>query len=109
LFNSMSSGPKNFGKPRIERLVDIEGVETEVAVAPDGTRLVAVASGDLWLFNLGDGSRRRLTETSTPESFPAFAPDGKRITFTRGNDTFAISTDSPSGPELFKENATSLS
>jgi Tol biopolymer transport system component len=109
LFNSMSSEQKTFGAPKIERLVDIEGIETEVALAPDGTRLVAVASGDLWLLNLSDGSRQRLTETPAPESFPAFAPDGKRITFTRGSDTFTISTDSPTESQLFRGNATSLS
>jgi len=115
LFNSMSSGQKTFGMPRLERLVDLDGTETEVSMAPDGTRLVAVASGDLWLFNIGDGSRRKLTETADPESFPAWAPDGKRVTFTRGRDTLSTSLDGldgpdgPSEPRLFKENATSLS
>ena len=112
LFNSMSSGRKILGPPRLERLVDLNGTETEVSIAPDGSRLVAIASGDLWLFNIGDGSRRKLTETADPESFPAWAPDGKRVTFTRGEDTFATSldgADGPSEPSLFKENATSLS
>ena len=112
LFNSASSGRKTFGMPGLERLVDLDGTETEVSLAPDGSRLVAVASGDLWLFNIGDGSRRKLTETTDPESFPAWAPDGKRVTFTRGRDTFATPigpADAPSEPLLFKENATSLS
>src|SRR6185295_14127584 len=80
LFNSMSSGRVTFGEPRLEKLGDISGIETEVAIAPDGSRLVAVASGDLWLFNISNGSRKRLTETPEPESFPAWAPDGKRMT-----------------------------
>jgi Tol biopolymer transport system component len=109
IFNSMSSRPKVLGAPKMERLIDLEGTETEVSLAPDGMRLVAVTSGDLWLFNLADGTRRRLTETAGEEAFPAFAPDGRRITFTRGNDTFEVSTDDPSAPQLFKENATSLS
>ena len=109
LFNSMSSGKKVLGAPKMDRLVDFEGTETEVALAPDGSRLVAVASGDLWLLNLADGTRRRLTETKDEESFPAFAPDGRRVTYTRGKDTFEISTEDPSSPQLFKENATSLS
>jgi len=112
LFNSMSSGPKVFGQPRLEKLVDFEGSETEVTMAPDGSRLVAVASGDLWLFDISNGSRRRLTQTTDKESFPAWAPDGQRLTFTRGDDTFAVSTapaEAPPTPELFKQNATSLS
>ena len=109
LFNSMSSRPKVLGAPKLELLADLEGTETEVTLAPDGMRLVAVASGDLWLFDMADGTRRRLTETIDPESFPAFAPDGRHVTFTRGNDTFEISTENSSSVKLFKENATGLS
>lgn len=113
LFNSMGSGQKVFGQPRLEKLVDLDGIETEVSIAPDGTRLVAIASGDLWLFNVADGSRVRLTQTADKESFPAWANDGQRVTFTRGGDTFAISANASSvnipEAQLFKENATSLS
>jgi Tol biopolymer transport system component len=108
LFNSASSGKMTFGEPRLEKLGDIGGTETEVAVAPDGSRLVAVASGDLWLFNIADGSRQRLTETVEIESFPAWAPDGKRVSFTRGQDTLAADVNNFSSTQLLKENATSL-
>src|SRR5687768_13078881 len=104
LFNSMGSGHKVFGQPMLERLADFEGTETEVSIAPDGMRLVAVASGDLWLFNVADGSRRRLTETTEKESFPAWASDGQQVAFTRGTDTFAVSAANPAEPQLFKEN-----
>ena len=113
VFNSMDSGrPMVFGQPRLEKVADLDGTETEISVAPDGARQVAVASGDLWLFDVTGGPRQRLTQTADKESFPAWAPDGKRLTFTRGNDTFALSTPTTTSlqePELFKENATSLS
>jgi TolB protein len=112
IFNSIGSNQKVFGQPRLEKLADLDGTETEVSFAPDGTRLVAVASGDLWLFNIADGSRQRLTQTTDKESFPAFTSDGQRVTFTRGNNTFAVPASVPenaSEPQLFKENATSLS
>lgn len=108
LFNSISSGRLTFGEPRLEKLVDLGGAETEVAIAADGSRLIAVASGDLWLFNIADGSRKRLTETPESESFPAWAPDGKRLTFTKGKDTFTTSSNDFLSSELFKENATSM-
>jgi Tol biopolymer transport system component len=108
LFNSASSEHLTFGEPRLEKLADLEGAETEVAVAPDGSRLVAIASGDLWLFNITDGSRKRLTQTTDFESFPAWTPDGKRLTFTKGQDTFVTSGPDFSAIQLLKENATAL-
>jgi Tol biopolymer transport system component len=109
LFNSAASGDRKMTQPRLSVLVDVDGDETEVAVAPDGSRLVAVSSGDLWLVNLADKSRTRLTETREAESFPAWAPDGKRLTFTRGGDTYQSSGPDFSSPQLLRENATSLS
>ena len=112
LFNSMDSGPKVFGAPLLEKLTDLEGIETEVSIAPDGNRLIAVASGDLWFFDIAQGSRQRLTQTIDKESFPAWAPDGQQVSFTRGADTFTLAASPQSEnqePELFKENATSLS
>jgi hypothetical protein len=55
--SSTSSRNREMGPPRIERLADLEGVETEVAIAPDGTQLIAVSSGDLWLLNTALESR----------------------------------------------------
>lgn len=109
LFHSMSSGQKVFGQPRLEKVVDLEGTEGELTISPDGTRLIAVASGDLWLFTIRDGTRQRLTETTEPETSPAWAPDGKRVTFTRNGTTYLLSPDRSSDAQLFKENATSLS
>jgi len=94
--------------PRVTRLADVQGTETEVGVAPDGNRLAVVVSGDVWILNISTGERKRLTRTAEAESFPNWTPDGKRITFTRGVDTFAV--DPGTGTEeLFRSNATSLS
>src|SRR6185295_18663347 len=108
LFNASRSGLRTPDVPRLARLADVEGIETEVAVTPDGTRCAVIASGDLWFLNLSNGDRKQLTRTPQPESFPNWTPDAKRITFTRGADTFAISPDS-GAEELFRANATSLS
>jgi eukaryotic-like serine/threonine-protein kinase len=55
------------------------------ALSPDGKRLaVAIFSGvqgtaDLWIFNLADGIRTRLTFGPGFQRFPVWSPDGKTI------------------------------
>jgi Tol biopolymer transport system component len=108
LFTASKPGHLTLDVPRLSRLTDIDGVETEVAVTPDGKRLAVVVSGDLWVLDQSGGMRKQLTRTTEPESFPNWTPDGKRITFTRSGDTFVI--DPETGAEtLFRSNATSLS
>src|SRR3989454_10410748 len=108
LFTATGSGRRTLDVPRLSRLADIDGIETEVALTADANRIAVVASGDLWVLNLSTGARKQLTRTAEAESFPNWTPDGKRITFTRGEDTFAIDPDT--GAEaLFRANATVLS
>src|SRR5262249_55723886 len=107
-FNATRSDHRTLDVPRLRRLVDIDGIETEVAATPDGDRLAVIASGDLWFLNLSNGTRRQNTRTTDAEAFPNWTPDAKRITFTRGPDTYAIDPDT--GAEgLFRSNATWLS
>ena len=108
LFNATRSDHRTLDVPRLTRLADIEGIETEVAATPDGNRLGVIAGGDLWVLNMADGNRKRITQTAEAESFPNWTPDQKRITVTRGPDTFAIDPNT-GGEELFRSNATWLS
>lgn len=88
----LMSGPadRTLGPPTSTPLVDVDGIETEVAIAPDGVRFALIASGDLWYVDLAGDVRRRLTETPVAESSPAWTGDGERITFTRGADTLEM-------------------
>lgn len=108
LFTTARQGQRTLDAPRLTRLADIDGIETEVAITPDGNRFAVISSGDLWILNIASGERKQLTRTPEPESFPTWTTDGKRITFTRGPDTFAINPDTGS-EELFRSNATFLS
>ncbi len=108
LFNSSSAGERVLDIPKLTRLADIPGIETEVAAAPDGNRYAIVSSGDVWLLNMATGEQKQLTHTPEPEMFPAWAPDGTKITFTRGADTFVVHAESAL-EELFRANATWLS
>jgi Tol biopolymer transport system component len=107
-FNANRSTSRILDVPRITRLGDIEGIETEVAIKADGSQLAVIASGDLWTLNLASGMRKQLTRTAEAESFPNWTPDAKHITFTRGMNTFAVDPNT-GAEELFQANGTSLS
>src|SRR5215471_2095599 len=112
LFNATSGADRRvLDAPRLTRLADIDGVETEVALSPDGANCAVIADGDLWMLHLADGSRVRLTQTPEQEYFPAWSPDGHRVTFSRGQDTFVVPADAKEAvpAEIFKQDATNLS
>ena len=110
-FVGTSKGPAraHFGAPILTRIGEFEGTETEVSIAPDGKQYATIVSGNVWLLNIGDGSRKQITETPEQESFPSWTPDSRKVTFSRGPDTFAISVQNPQpAASVFKPNATSL-
>ena len=94
--------------PVVSALIDIDGVETDVAIAPDGIRYAVISSGNLWFTNSDDDTRSQLTDTTAIESSPAWTPDGSRITFTRDQDTFVIEPESRA-EALFMPDAADLS
>src|SRR5437870_3923080 len=108
LFTATRPSRKTLDVPRLTRLADIDGIETEVAVAPDGNRYAVVVSGDVWFLDISTGVRRQITNTPEPETFPAWTQDGKRVSFTRGSDTFGVDPET-GAEELLRANATSLS
>jgi Tol biopolymer transport system component len=111
-FLSSAKGPPraHFGAPTLTRIGDFDGTESEVAIAPDGTHYAAIVSGSVWLLNIGDGSKKQITESPDTASYPSWTPDSRRLTFTRGSDTWAVNTVEPQpAPAMLKENATSLS
>jgi len=111
-FVTTASAPprSHFGAPLITRVGDIDGVETEVAIAPDGKQYATIVSGNVWLLNVGDGSKKQVTATTEPETFPSWAPDSRTLTYTRGPDTYSVDVTQLENPErMFKADATSLS
>ena len=108
---STAKGPErsHFGAPILTRVGEFDGTETEVSIAPDGKQYATIVSGNVWLLNIADGSRRQVTETDDRESFPSWTPDSHTLTFTRGSDTWTVNTQDPqAAPSVLKSNATSL-
>jgi len=108
LFNASHSDRKILDVPRVSRLADIAGIETEASISPDGTHIAVISSDDLWILNPTTGATKQLTNTPEVEWFANWTPDGKRIGFSRGGDTFTVDPDT-GAEELFRANATWLS
>ncbi|HEX2254035.1 MAG TPA: DPP IV N-terminal domain-containing protein [Thermoanaerobaculia bacterium] len=66
------------------------GKVSEYAWSPDGSSLVLLAGGDLWLQPVAGGAARRLTATGDDEEAPAFSPDGGTIAFVRDYDLHVL-------------------
>ena len=59
--------PDDFGQPRL---------------APDGTRFSTVSNNDAWVFETGNGRRRRLTSDRQATGMVIWSPDGTRVAYT---------------------------
>jgi dipeptidyl aminopeptidase/acylaminoacyl peptidase len=55
---------------------------------------VFAENGDLVLYEVATGKRRKLTITTESESSPRFTRDGRHVTFVRANNLYRISLDS---------------
>jgi serine/threonine protein kinase/Tol biopolymer transport system component len=63
-------------------------------ISPDGKRLVTAEGdpqGDIWVIDLGSGSRMRLTFGGATHLMPSWSSDGKRVVYVRQSGATLIS------------------
>ena len=60
--------------------------------SPDSASLLFDALGQLWLFDLGKGKGRQLTDAKEPSSDPKFSPDGKYLSYVRAHNIYVRPT-----------------
>jgi dipeptidyl aminopeptidase/acylaminoacyl peptidase len=87
--------------------VRVEGGEPEALAPADADTLypvegewsrdrqlkVFVLHGDVWLYDVRQNRRRRLTDTPGRETDPAFSPDARTVYFVRDNNLFSLGLD----------------
>jgi dipeptidyl-peptidase 4 len=56
------------------------------------TAILVTHQDDLWLYDVGSGLLKRLTNLKGEELEADFSPDGKWISFVRGNNLFVVSS-----------------
>ena len=64
-----------------------------LTLSDGGERLLLNLASDLFTWETGGGTLRRLTRTPEAEELPRFSPDGTRIAFVRGNDLYVVGLD----------------
>ena len=67
---------------------------------PDYARLAFLRENDIYLFQRGAGTLRRLTATPAAEKNPTFSPDGQRLAYTADGNLFACDIQSGTSVQL---------
>ena len=71
--------------------------------APDSKHLLFDSMGQLWLYNLDNGTGVQLTSSSQPSADPKFSPTGDRISYIRDHNLYVRSTGSGGEKQLTKD------
>lgn len=64
------------------------GLESEVSLSPDGTQIAVTIRGDdedIWVYEVADGSRRRVVFGEGLQASPVWAPDGRSLAYATGD------------------------
>ena len=64
------------------------GLAREASLSPDGTRIAVTVTGDdedIWVYQLADGSRRRIVFGEGAQHSPVWAPDGRNLAYAVGD------------------------
>ena len=76
--------------------------------SPDGSRLAYSvtqgANSDIWIYDLRQGNRARMTGGMDVNSFPVWTPDGRHLVFSSVGGTFCARSDGAGSPEPFTTN-----
>ena len=67
------------------RLTDESRAFDDIAVAPDGKRVVMCIDGDVWMLDIAARALSRLTFLGSC-NYPGWTPDGRRVTFVAYKD-----------------------
>ncbi len=74
-------------------------------LSPDGTRLALVvskgSSSDVWVYDIQQGSKARLTASAGVNADPVWTPDGRFLVFQSAGGTFWARADGAGKPQPF--------
>ena len=59
---------------------------TTPRLSPDGERVLVVAEGDAWIYDIASGRESRVTNDGLTLSYAGWTPSGDHVTYTSGRD-----------------------
>ena len=59
---------------------------TTPRLSPDGERVLVVAEGDAWIYDIASGRESRVTNDGLTMSYAGWTPSGDHVTYTSGRD-----------------------
>ena len=68
--------------------------------APDSKHLLFDSNGQLWLYDLGNGTALQFTSSPDPSEDPKFSPDGNHIAFLRKHNLYVEPISGKDGKQL---------
>ena len=91
---SLVGGPEELSQEELARrerlrIVGQRGI-VSYQYSPDGQSLLFPLSGDLYVYEIGTGNTRRLTESTEGETDPNFSSTGRYVSFIREQNLYAI-------------------
>ena len=58
----------------------------DTCLSPDGDRVLVVAEGDAWIYDIASGRESRVTTDGQTGNYAGWTPSGDRVTYTSGRD-----------------------
>lgn len=82
--------------------------EQRLQWSSDGTKLLLLSGGDLFLWDESTGAVTQLTSTPVAERDPKLSPDGAKVSFVRGRDLYVLEISSKKVTRLTQDSSETL-
>lgn len=101
-------GPGDSEPKRLLRAGELHEKDKKISLAkyqwsPDGTSLLLLSDGDLFLYRIANAALERLTDSADADENPKFSPDGRMVSFVRKSNLWLLDLESLQEKQLTQD------